>query len=330
MQIPNHFPQITLLPHYTSIYKLKRLSKLLNANIYIKRDDTNFLGGGGNKLRKLEFLLGEAISQNADTIITVGAWQSNHARLTAAASNYMGLNCELVLGKKVARFDDNYINNGNFLLDKILDVKVHALDKDIDVDQYAANLGKTISSKGGKPYIIPSGGSNPIGALGYVKCAGEIKEQEQKLGVNFDKIVVVNGSFGTHAGLVAGAKQFALNAQIHGYNVVRHIAHSFKPTLDLAKNTLGLCSEIQLNDEDIILDDSFLGSAYGQPTDEVIMAIRLLAKTEGLFLDPVYTGKAFAGLIDGIKHGKYKSDENILFMMTGGSPALYAYRDIFI
>jgi L-cysteate sulfo-lyase len=327
----NDFPYFKLISHPTRTYKLEKLSKHLGANIYIKRDDTDFLGGGGNKLRKLEFLLGDAINKRCDRIITLGALQSNHARLTAAACNYAGLTCDLILGKTVLRSDTDYLSNGNLLLDKILDVNIHKPDAGVDLIRYAADFGESLAEKGHRPYIIPFGGSNPIGALGYVKCASEIKQQEQEIGVVFNKIVLVNGSSGTHAGTVAGVKLFGLNALVHGYNVVRHNEKSFNLTYEHAFAAINLFKNpaVSLTHADIIMYDDFLGSAYGQPTDAAIAAIKLLAKTEGIFLDPVYTAKAFAGLINGLETGKYDKCENILFLMTGGSPALYAYKNIF-
>lgn len=329
--ILNSFPRLRLLKQQTLIYKLEKLSKHLGANIYIKRDDTDFIGGGGNKLRKLEFLLGDAINKGCDRIITLGAIQSNHARLTAAACNYAGLSCDLVLGKTVKREDNDYTTNGNALLDKILGVTIHEPDVEADLIKYADDLGKRFIEAGHKPYIIPFGGSNPTGMLGYVRCAAEIKEQEASLGITFDKIVLVNGSGGTHAGMVAGVKLFSLKAKVHAYNVVRHNEKSFGITSGYAQDTINLFNnpEIRLTANDIIMYDNFLGSAYGQPTDEAIVAIKLLAKLEGIFLDPVYTAKAFAGLIDGTQTGKYNKEENVLFLMTGGSPAIYAYKSIF-
>lgn len=325
------FPHLTLIPHPTLCYKLEKLSSHLGANIYIKRDDTDFLGGGGNKLRKLEFLLGDAINKKCDRIITLGALQSNHARLTAAACNYANLQCDLVLGKTVNRTDNDYISNGNLLLDKILAINVHKLEQGIDVIKYADDLSTKLIQSGSKPYIIPFGGSNPIGALGYVKCAFEIKQQEQQLDVTFDKIILVNGSSGTHAGIISGVKLFSLNAEVHGYNVVRTNEKSFGLTFQHALSAISLFknSQAALTHHDIIMYDNFLGTAYGQPTDEAVAAIKLLAKFEGIFLDPVYTAKAFAGLINGLETGKYDKKENILFIMTGGSPALYAYKSIF-
>src|SRR6185437_11198887 len=262
--ILNSFPRLKLLKQQTPIYKLEKLSKHLNSNIYIKRDDTDFLGGGGNKLSKLEFLLGDAINKGCDRIITLGAIQSNHARLTAAACNYAGLSCDLVLGKTVNRTDNDYITNGNVLLDKILGVTIHKPDVDVDLIKYADDLGKTFEQAGHKPYIIPFGGSNPIGILGYVRCAAEIKEQENNIGVIFDKIVLVNGSGGTHAGTVAGVKLFGLNAKVHAYNVVRHNEKSFGLTSGYAQDTIDLFKNpnIQLTANDITMYDNFLGSAY--------------------------------------------------------------------
>lgn len=332
MHLFDRFNRYPLLHGETKIEPLHRLSDLLGGpRIFIKRDDQNELGGGGNKLRKLEFLIGEAKSQNADIVITSGARQSNHARLTAAATARAGLQCELVLVRRVAREDEDYLWNGNIVLDKIFGCPLYDLPADADSQAFVHSRANELTKDGRQVYIIPTGGSNAIGILGYVRCAFEIADQSKKQGVQFDRIIVPNGSSGTHAGLIAG---FRILNQAPGivmaFSVLSPIDMAIQQTTKLA-DTVGrlLKSDFELQQGDVIIDDSQLGSGYGIPTQTMIEAVELLARTEGLLMDPVYSGKAFAGLIDAIRQGKYQKHQNILFIMTGGLPGLYAYRAIF-
>lgn len=327
----NKFPRYPLLPESTLVTKLCRLPKLVNnANIYIKRDDINYLGGGGNKLRKLEFYLGEAQFKGCDTIIAMGAWQSNHARLSAAAALHAGFQCELVLGKKVARDDHDYINNGNNLLERAMGVKIHTLDSSADLMQYAIKRKAELETQGKKVYIIPFGGSDALGSLGYVNCAFEIAKQEHDNNIKFDYIITPNGSSGTHAGLIVGGKLLNSTAQVIGYNVLAPTDTTLPTTLKLANEILELLGhKPTITPEDILLNENYLGKGYGQPTAEMRKAIKLLAHEEGLFLDPVYSGKAFAGMLGDIEAGKYLAGKNILYLMTGGTPGLYAYQSEF-
>jgi len=331
MKTINHFPRHILMPQPTLITKLKRVSaKLAGPNIYIKRDDTNFLGGGGNKLRKLEFYLGAALAEGCDTILAMGAWQSNHARLSAAAALSAGFECEIILGKKVARYDNDYEQNGNILLDRIMGVKIHETTAEVDLMAAAIARKIELEGLGKKVYIIPFGGSSALGSLGYVGCIEEIAQQSQQSGIDFDYIIAANGSSGMHAGLLAGNLISRSTTKVICYNVLKPIADTLPVTLQITQETLNLLeSDIQLAVDDVLLNDSYLGAGYGQPTQAMREAVNLVAYEEGLFLDPVYSGKAFAGLIDDIRGGKFKAGQNILFIMTGGAPGLYAYQSEF-
>lgn len=331
MKSLNSFPRHILVPQPTIISKLDRLSaKLGGPEIYLKRDDSDFLGGGGNKLRKLEFYLGEAKATDCDTILAMGAWQSNHARLSAAAALSAGFACEIILAKKVARHDMDYNNNGNLLLDRIMGIKIHETDANADLINVALLRKQELEQTGKKVYIIPFGGSSALGSLGYVSCAHEIQEQQQQLNVNFDYIVTANGSSGTHAGLLAGSKLFKLNTKIIGYNVLKSASETLATTQQLTNDILHLLgSSISVTDSEILLNDHYLGEGYGLPTTAMREAVKLLAREEGIFLDPVYSGKAFSGLIDDIKLGKYLGSDKVLFLMTGGFPGLYAYQGEF-
>ncbi|TXI92163.1 MAG: D-cysteine desulfhydrase family protein [Neisseriales bacterium] len=325
------FNRIKLLPMVTPIQPLTRLSDYLGGpQIYVKRDDLNFIGEGGNKLRKLEFHIGEAKARGANVIIATGALQSNLARVTAAVALSQGFGCELILKSKVRRYDDDYQYNGNVLLDKILDVRTYNVSSDADMLKTVRRLEDKLRDAGKKPYIIPFGASDALGSLGYVSCANEIADQMREMDLRFDYVVLPNGSSGTHAGLLAGFKALDVDIDIKGYSVLDNDSVTADNTLELARDTLKLLdSRAKIGSSDVLVDDRCLGDGYGIPTRRMIETVRLVAEKEGLFLDPVYGGKAFAGLIGGIKMGKYRRNQKILYLMTGGVPGLYAYRKEF-
>jgi L-cysteate sulfo-lyase len=326
------FPRRALLEGPTPIQHLPRLSAHFGgAQIFVKRDDLSGLGGGGNKLRKLEFLIGEALARGADTIITVGARQSNHARLTAAAAARVGLHCELVLTRSVPRIDADYIDNGNILLDDLLGARVHDLPGSANALQYAEERANELRAKGRNVYVCPLGGSSPVGCLGYADCAAEIVAQSQAAGLSFERIVVPNGSGGMHAGLVAGF--VAMNRDpsiVSAFTVYGKAEQARITTLEKANQTVRLIDAgLSVDSAAISIDEGQLGPGYGIPTEGMRGAVRLMASTEGLLLDPVYGGKAFAGLLHNVGSGNYAAGQNILFVMTGGIPGLFAYRSEF-
>jgi D-cysteine desulfhydrase len=326
------FPRRTLLEGPTPIQHLPRLSAHLGGvEIFVKREDLNGLGGGGNKLRKLEFLIGEALAAGADTIITVGARQSNHARLTAAAAARVGLECELVLTRLVPRFDADYIDNGNILLDDLFGAHVHDLPGSANSLEFAEERADALRTQGRNVYVCPLGGSSPVGCLGYADCAVEITAQSNAAGLSFDRIVVPNGSGGMHAGLVAGFVALGVSpSSIVGHTVYGKADQAYSVTLDKANRTVKLINpELTVSDKAILIDEGQLGEGYGIPTDSMRAAVRLLASTEGLLLDPVYSGKAFAGVVRDANAGNYRAGQSILFVMTGGLPGLFAYRSEF-
>lgn len=327
------YPRATLLEGPTPIQKLTRLSQLpeMNGcNLYVKRDDLTGLGGGGNKLRKLEFLLGEALAQGADTLVTWGGFQSNHARLTAAVAARQGLACELILTPSAVRTDDDFRHNGNVVLDALFGAKIHRLPLGVVPDGYAAERVEKLRHEGQKPFVMPLGGSSPRGSLGYAACAAEILRQADALGVHFDRIIVPNGSAGTHSGLLAGVTLAHSSTQIAGYTVLATEDQAAATTLEKTRHVLQLLDpRATLAESAVSVDGSQRGEAYGAPTEAMLEAVRLLASHEGLLTDPVYGGKAFAGLLAAVRAGDYPAGSNLLFVMTGGLPGIFAYRNAF-
>jgi len=327
------FSRRKLFDSPTPIQRLNRLEHELQTKVrlYVKRDDLMGLGGGGNKLRKLEFLLGEAISQGADTFITIGGLQSNHARLSAASAAHVGMTCELVLTKVVSRSGEAYQRNGNILLDEIFGAKIHLLSGTENALAFATDRARVLKGEGRRPYLVGSGGSSPVGCLGYALCAAEIMEQQQEIEGGFTQIIVPNGSSGTHAGLAAGFASVGINpARISSYAVLNPAKETQFSTHELAKAALALLDPTKSIDLDAIhVSDDQLGDGYGIPTSAMLDAVRIMARTQGLLLDPVYTGKAFAGVLEAVRSGAYKSGEAILFLMTGGLPGLFAYQPAF-
>jgi D-cysteine desulfhydrase len=327
------FARIPLLDQPTVIQRLDNLSRAIpeaeRVNIYVKRDDAMPLGGGGNKLRKLEFLLGAAREEHADTIITIGGIQSNHARLTAAAAAKAGLNCEIMLGRQVPRHNEEYESGGNVLLEKLFGASVDIVAHGVDLTASAQARVEALRQQGRRPYFIPTGGSTPLGALGYVSCALEICRQEQDMAMQFDHIVVANGSSGTHAGLCAG---MALAGRpldtVQSFSTLAESATCHAVTASLVRQTLTLLGKSrEVSDDMVRVDGSQRGDGYGIPTPAMKHALLALARTEGILLDPVYSGKAFAGMLSQVRSGRYQDGANLLFIMTGGTPALYGYRD---
>ena len=296
----------------TPIQRLDRISALLHTNVYIKRDDLTGLGLGGNKVRKLEFLLADAKRQGATVVFTTGGAQSNHAMLTAAAAGKLGMRAILILKKRGVTEC-----LGNQLLEKLMGTKVLFMDTDDYADIYA-EMDRIGESLGVPFYKIPCGGSNALGTLGYVDCVREIAGQ----GIRFDHIVCAEGSGGTMAGLALGAKLFLPGTRVHGMMVDKDAFEEITPRLMREAAAL-LGVEIEIENDDFALRDQ-CGPGYAIPSEAGDAAVRLMAEQEGLFLDPVYTGKAFAGLVAMAKEGVFRENENVLFVHTGGAGGLFA------
>ena len=322
-------PRRRYTPRQTPIEKLSRLSQNLDGpSIYMKRDDLLGLTGGGNKTRKLEFLVADALARGADTLITCGAVQSNHCRLTLAAAVKEGLKCRLILEERVANSYNPKAGGNNFLF-KLLGVeKIKVVPGGSDMIKEMQQVADEVASEGRKAYIIPGGGSNPIGATGYVACAEEILNQLFETGLVIDRVVCASGSTGTHAGLITGFYGNNSNIPVIGINVSRPKAEQEEMVYDLVKRTathVGMNFEIPK--EAVLCFGDYVGPGYSLPTAAMAEAVRMLARLEGILMDPVYTGKAMAGLIDLVRKNYFQKDENILYVHTGGSPALYVYMD---
>ncbi|MBK5400691.1 D-cysteine desulfhydrase family protein [Pseudomonas sp. TH39(2020)] len=330
------FARAELLQGPTPIQRAERLEQLLGlksqgVGLFLKRDDHMLIGGGGNKLRKLEFHIGAALAAGVDTVITVGGIQSNHARLTAAVCARLGLACELILTRAVPKTDVDYELNGNVLLDQLFGAQLQVLAGGSDSLAVAETRATQLRDSGRNVLVIPTGGSTPLGSLGYARCAAEIAQQETELGLSFNQVVVPNGSAGTHAGLAAGFQLLGRGTSIvKSYSVLSDRDSSAARTRQLTQDALALLgSNTVVQAEEIAIDGSQLGDGYGLPTPAMQEAVRLMARAEGLLIDPVYSGKAFAGLLADLRLGRYRSGDNVLFVMTGGIPGLYAYRETF-
>lgn len=325
------FPRRRYTEGKTPIEKLKHLTNILDGpDIYIKRDDLLGLTSGGNKTRKLEFLVADALQQGADTLITCGAVQSNHCRLTLSAAVKEGLKCRLVLEQRVPGSYNPEASGNNFLFNLLGVEKVKVVSGDSDLQREMQAIADELTAEGRKGYIIPGGGSNEIGAIGYVACALEILEQTFDMGLDIDYVVATSGSAGTHAGLVTGFHATNSNIPVIGINIRRPKDIQEENVYKLVQKTSQrLKVNYEIPRDAVRCFDDYVGPGYSLPTDEMVEAISLLAKTEGILLDPVYTGKTMAGLIDLVRKGFFKKGEKVLFVHTGGSPALYAYQYLF-
>ncbi len=323
------FPRRRYTAGQTPIEKAHRFSAALDGpDIYIKRDDLLGLSAGGNKTRKLEFLVADALAQGADTLITCGAVQSNHCRLTLSAAVKEGLKCRLVLEERVPGSFDTKASGNIFLFNLLGAEKIKVVSAGSDMMAEMQQVAEEVAAEGRKTYIIPGGGSNAIGATGYVACAQEIIDQTFELGLNIDTLVCASGSAGTQAGLVTGFYGCNMNIPVVGMNVSRAKEEQEEIVYGLVRETanhVGVNFEIPRDAVNCFGD--YVGPGYSLPTPEMAEAVKLVARTEGILLDPVYTGKTMAGLIDLVRQGYFKKESNILFVHTGGSPALYVYAD---
>ncbi len=313
------FPKISLSLLPTPLHKLKNISAELSRNIYCKRDDLTGFGFGGNKTRKLDFLIADALRKKATTLVAVGAVQSNFCRITAAAGKANGLEVYLVLGGRKPKKP-----TGNLLLSILFGAKIYFVDSaDWSEWETAANkLARRLSAKKKKVYRLPVGGSTEIGALGYVNAFFEILEDSKRLGIQFSKIIHASSSGGTQVGLIVGKKLTGWPGKIIGMGVAKTKEQLFKEVFEHAHET-GKLLQVSIDKKDVILDNSYMGSTYGAKTTACEQAIKFFAEKEGIVLDNVYTGKAASGLLDYAKRGLFSPNENIIFLHTGGTVEIF-------
>lgn len=325
------FPRVSFGHLPTPLEPMDRLSEVLGGpRLWVKRDDCTGLSSGGNKTRKLEFLMADAVEKGADTIITQGATQSNHARQTAAAAAKLGMDCQILLEDRTGSNDQNYILNGNVLLDRLHGASVSKRPGGVDMNAEMKTCAEKMISEGKIPYIIPGGGSNPIGALGYANCARELNEQAVNAGLKIDALVHATGSSGTQAGLVAGLAAIESDIHLLGIGVRAPQDKQEGMVYDLAVRTAEvLGAGTLIARRTVRANCDYVGPGYGIPTKGMIDALKLLARTEGLLFDPVYSGKGLDGLIDQIRRGYFDGMDNVVFLHTGGSAALFGYPDTF-
>jgi len=311
--------------------RLGRLSALMNGpEIWIKRDDLLGLSPGGNKTRKLEFVMADALAKGADSVITCGAVQSNHCRITLAAARKEGLECHFVIEERVPGSYSPTASGNNFLYHLMGVDSIRVVPAKSDMIAEMEKTADELRRAGKKPYIIPGGASNPLGALGYVACAEEILAQSFEKGVSFDRIFVTSGSGGTHAGLAVGLWGNRSGIPLTGINISRPNSQQVPLVHSLAAETARYLGIEEPLPEDVIqCFDDYVGEGYSLPTEAMTKAVVLLAKTESILLDPVYTGKAFAGMLDLIQKGFCRNGEKVLFVHTGGFPALFHYQKYF-
>jgi len=321
------FPRVRLASLPTPLEEMPRLTEILGGpRLLIKRDDLTGLALGGNKARKLEFLLGEARASGADVVVTTGALQSNHARITAAAARKLGMRAVLVLsGEEPAEYQ------GNLLLDIIFGAEVRVIQSEEEYVLLATmeDVARELSREGHRPYLIPTGGSTALGVCAYIEAAMELLLQANGMGVAVDAIVHATSSGGTQAGLFVGMKLAQARVQLVGISAgpPREVVERRVTALvDDVSRLLRL--DLRGHPDDLIVLDGYVGEGYGIPSPECLETIRLVARTEGILLDPVYTGKAMAGLIDWIRQGHFEPSQTVVFWHTGGVPALFAHARV--
>ncbi|MCD6368381.1 MAG: D-cysteine desulfhydrase family protein [Thermoproteales archaeon] len=317
------FPRVRLTPLPTPLEKLERLSKELGVDIYVKRDDVMTLAFGGNKVRKLEFTLGDAIAKGCDTIVTTGALTSNHARLTAAACRKLGLKLVLVLRGRDRQFPRKV--KGNLLLDYIFgaDIRIADVDKS-EIPRVLREVAEELKGEGYKPYILPTGGATPVGVLGYVNACMELIYQLNERNLEVDYLVHASGTGGTQAGLVLGFKAFNTPIKVIGVSEGTPVETLRRKVYDLANEVAKLLDlNVKIDDSDIVVEGRYMFGGFGVITKEVVDTIKYVARTEGLLLDPIYTAKAMYGLIDMIRNGEIDKGSKVVFLHTGGTPLIF-------
>ena len=332
--LTNKFPRVELSHTPTPLDHMKNLTQFFGgANLWIKRDDCTGLAMGGNKARQLEFYVGDAVSKGADTLLTTGAVQSNHVRMTIAAARKLGLDVEVQLEKRVGGRQQEYYDSGNPFLMKLMGSKIHSYPVGEDeegADNALHERAQVLKQAGKSPYVIPlSGNHTPYGSLGYVKCAEELLLQAKQRSLKIDGVVLASGSATTHAGMLAGLRALGEKIPVYGFCVRRDQVQQAQRVKDKTAKVLDMieCPDV-VTDDDIWVDDRMLRPGYGQLNDDLLEAMKITAHEEGILLDPTYTGKSMAGLFYLAKHEIIKKGQNIVYLHTGGTPALFGYPEI--
>lgn len=324
------FPRLSLAHLPTPLERLDNLSKALGVDLWIKRDDCTGLSTGGNKARKLEFLIAEALERGADIVVTHGATQSNHARQTAAAAARAALDCHILLEDRTGMTEHEYRWGGNVLLDVLHGATIETRPSGLDMNAELEGIAARLRASGRKPYLIPGGGSNPTGALGYVNAAMELVSEANAAGLRIDHVVHATGSAGTQAGMVTGLAGMHSGIRLLGIGVRAPREVQERNVYHLACATAAkLGMDGLVREEHVEANCDYVGAGYGIPGPDTLDAIRLAARTEGILLDPVYSGKAMAGLVDLCRRGAFATGETIVFLHTGGSAALFGYTASF-
>lgn len=318
------FPRLELVPAATPLEHLDRLSQHMHRDIWVKRDDLTPLALGGNKARKLEYLGADALRAGADCLVTAGAIQSNHVRQTAALAARLGLDCHALLENPIQSSQDCYLHNGNRLLLDLFGATVEGVDALDAPDEQLETLAERLRGQGKRPYVLPVGGSNALGALGYVRAGVELARQIKTLGQRFSALVVASGSAGTQAGLCLALAHELPELPVIGVTVSRPAATQRPKVEGLIERCAALLGVAVPAHLQVQLWDEYHGPCYGAPNEGTLAALNKLARCEGLLLDPVYTGKAMDGLLDGIALTRFAPGP-VLFLHTGGTPALFAY-----
>ena len=325
------FPRVKLFPSPTPLHRLENLTRELGGpDIWIKRDDCTVVATGGNKVRKLEWLIGEARAQGATHIVTQGAVQSNHVRQTAAVAAMFGMKCTALLEHRVETNDRDYLQSGNVLLDRLFSCEIEYRPGGADMNTEAEKTGAELRGSGVNSYVIPGGGSNKTGALGYVSCAQELVRQADEMGLRIDRLVTATGSAGTHAGLVVGLEGENAGIPVLGIGVRLPREQQEANVYRLAQATadhVGVRGGIPRSA--VVANCDYVGKGYGIPTEGMVEAVRMVASLEGVLLDPVYSGKAMAGMIDLIRKGELRKGETVVFLHTGGAVGLFGYASTF-
>jgi D-cysteine desulfhydrase len=326
----SRFPRRRYTQGATPLEFLPNFTRALGGpRVWIKRDDMLGLAPGGNKTRKLEFLMADALAQGADTIVTCGAPQSNHCRITLAAAVKEGLRCRFVIEERVPGSYDPEASGNNFMFQLMGVESITVVPGGSNMAQAMQQAAQEVAAAGRKAYIIPGGGSNAIGGLGYVACAQELQQQMFEQGVHFDHVVVGSGSSGTHGGLLAGFLGNQIRIPIIGIGVSRDPADQNPLVHKEAQATLDLLGvDLRVPAEAVVSHGDWWRPKYSVPNAAMVEAVQMLARTEGILLDPVYTGKIMAGLIGLSRRGHFRPDDNVLFLHTGGAPSLHAYEAV--